>query len=179
MSTPQKRSVQHVGYVVDDIPRAVDRWVALFGAGPFFWLGHDAPFEVSEHRGAPAVFAHSAVIGAWGDTFVELVEIHEAFPDTLAAALIGSSTDPTHPNHIAYAVEDPEGEHARLEALGLSRVWYGKRGPAEISYYDGREQLGHCVEVQRLSEGFTGLFALVGAAAKDWDGSDPLRELSH
>lgn len=175
-----RRPIQHVGYVVDDIPAAVDRWVSLFGAGPFFWLGKHLTFDRSEHRGAPATLDHSAVIGAWGNTFVELAQVHEISPPTLKEPFLGPAAgDLVGLNHISYAVEDPEAEGERLEALGLTRFWYASQGPLEISYYDGRATVGHAVEVHRLSDAFTALFAAIESAAVDWDGSDPLRDLPH
>ena len=39
------RPIQHLCYIVDDIPAAVDRWVQTFGAGPFFWLGQHISFD--------------------------------------------------------------------------------------------------------------------------------------
>jgi hypothetical protein len=38
------RPIHHIGYIVDDIPTAVGRWVTAFGAGPFFWLAKKFSF---------------------------------------------------------------------------------------------------------------------------------------
>jgi methylmalonyl-CoA/ethylmalonyl-CoA epimerase len=122
------------------------------------------------------VLDHSAVIGPWGDIFVELAEVHEISPEPLAEAFLGSPAGPGHPNHISYVVPDPEAEGRRLEALGLTKFWHASRGPLEISYYDGRDINGLAIEIHRLSDAFTTLFDRIGAAAVGWDGSDPVRD---
>lgn len=174
-----RRPVQHLGYLVDDIPAAVERWVSLFGAGPFFWLGKHITFDRSDHDGQPCVLDHSAAIGKWENTFVELAQVHEIAPRSLEDAFRGNGSGTTYPNHISYAVEDPEAEGRRLESLGLKRFWHASQGPLEISYYDGRDTIGHAIELHRLSDTFNGLFAMIAAAAQGWDGTDPLRELPH
>lgn len=185
MSEPTVRHpIQHIGYLVDDIPKAVDRWVATFGAGPFFWLGRHIQFDRAEHRGQPCILDHSAAIGKWGDTFVEFLQIYEVAPPTLGQAmapggLLGPASELARPHHICIAVDDPASEGARLESLGLAKALDVALGPNEVSYYDGRDRLGHVIEVQQNSAGFLGLFDMIAAAALDWDGKDSLRELGH
>ena len=171
------RPIQHIGYVVDDIEAAVQRWVSTFGAGPFFWIVKETSVPDARYYGEPCVLEHSAVIGAWGDTFVELTELHEVSPVGLRDALVGSATDDRHLNHICYAVEDPEQEVARLEALGLQRFWHASMGPLDVSYCDGRSSFGHAIEIHKRGPEFIALFDAIAAAAKHWDGDDPLREL--
>jgi len=93
-------------------------------------------------------------------------------------ALVGSATDDRHLNHICYAVEDPEAEVARLEALGLPRFWHASMGPLDISYCDGRSSIGHAIEIHKLGPEFVALFDAVATAAQHWDGRNPLRELA-
>ena len=174
----ETRPIHHVGYVVDDIPAAVSRWVTTFGAGPFFWLARKFSFPGARYYGEPAVLAHSVAVGKWDNNFVELIEVHEVSPAGLRDAYLGSATDSNHLNHICYVVEDPEAEVARLEAMGVPRFWRASLGPLEVSYCDGRASLGHAVEIQKLQPQFVAFFAAVAAAAENWDGSDSLRELS-
>lgn len=171
------RPIQHIGYIVDDIPAAVERWVATFGAGPFFWLAKRMSFPDARYYGEPCVLDHSAVVGKWNNNFVELMQLHEVSPAGLRDAFVGSATDVNHINHICFAVEDPEVEVARLEGLGVQRFWQAKLGPLEVSYCDGRAAMGHAIEIHKLGAQFVALFDSVAAAAEDWDGKDPLREL--
>jgi hypothetical protein len=174
-----RHPIQHIGYIVEDVPTAVERWVAFFGAGPFFWLGKHIEFERTTHYGQSCVLDHSAAIGKWGNTFVELAQVHDISPPELEQAFVGTASGFNHPNHISYAVLDPESEGVRLEGLGLKRFWHASRGPLEISYYDGRETIGHAIEVHRLSDAFSGLFETIDAAGRNWNGEVPLRDLPH
>jgi catechol 2,3-dioxygenase-like lactoylglutathione lyase family enzyme len=173
------RPIQHIGYIVDDIPAAVSRWVTTFGAGPFFWLGKNLSLLDARFYGEPCVLDHSAVIGKWDNTFVELMQVHHVSPAGLREAFVGSAAEANHINHICYAVEDPEAEVARLESLGAPRFWQASLGPMKVSYCDGRGSVGHAIEIHQLGPQFVALFDAVAAAADDWDGSDPLRELPH
>jgi catechol 2,3-dioxygenase-like lactoylglutathione lyase family enzyme len=172
------RPIHHIGYIVDDIPAAVGRWVSTFGAGPFFWLAKQFSFPGARYYGEPCVLDHSVVVGKWGNIFVELIEVHGVSPAGLRDAYLGSATDSNRINHICYVVEDPDAEVARLEAIGAPRFWRASLDPLEVSYCDGRASLGHAIEIQKLQPQFVAFFATVAAAAEDWDGSNPLRERS-
>ncbi|MEZ0366055.1 VOC family protein [Mycobacterium sp. pUA109] len=173
------RPIHHIGYVVDDISAAVGRWVTMFGAGPFFWIAKHMSFPDARYDGEPCVLDHSAVIGRWNNNFVELMQLHEVSPAGLRDVFVGSATDTNHINHICYAVEDPDAEVARLEALGVQRFWHATQGPLEVSYCDGRATMGHAIEIHKLGAQFMALSDAVASAAENWDGKDPLRELPH
>src|SRR3954467_3724725 len=88
-----------------DIPRAVEWWATLFGAGPFLWL-QDMEFDTLESPyGEEAVWGHSAAFGQGGRMAVELQQIDEARPARLASALrVGEPAL----SHVAYMVPDAQ-----------------------------------------------------------------------
>lgn len=171
--------ISHISYQVQDIPSAVDTWVEVFGAGPFFLLEHIA-FERVEHfddlhpRGAPAVWDHSAAFGQWGPIAVELQQIHTIAPTrTLGPKIVGRGTAP---NHVAYIAEDPEGESARLQGLGLPKFLFATFGPVEITFHDV-PMFGHAIEVHRKCDFIVSFFETIADAADGWNGDEPLRSL--
>ena len=168
-----ERPLHHVCYVVEDIPTAVDRWVEATGAGPFFHLGDHVAFEETLLEGEPCVFDHASAIGRWGPIFLELMQLHEVTPE-LEARIHRDGGSAI--SHIAYVVDDAAAESERLEAAGMPKFLHLRQGPIQIAMHDA-PLLGHAIEVHQNTEVIHELFALFAAAAKGWDGSDPLRPM--
>jgi catechol 2,3-dioxygenase-like lactoylglutathione lyase family enzyme len=156
----------HVGYVVEDIPRAVAWAVEALGAGPFFLIEHLAFDEVT-YRGEPAAYDHSSAFGQWGDLRLELTRVHSASPAGLAEALGG-------PGHVAWLADDLDAESARLERAGLDLFHTGRSGPVRAHWFE--TPLGHHVEVLQRAPELLGFYERMRAAADGWDGRDPLRQ---
>jgi Glyoxalase/Bleomycin resistance protein/Dioxygenase superfamily len=166
--------IHHVGYVVDDLRYGVERFVQATGAGPFFAIEHIVFDEVT-YRGQPAVYDHSSAFGAWGEILVELTVVHDAQPAGLRRALTapGAGT-----GHVAWLVSSLREETERLRGLGLEPFHSGRTGPASAVWFDGGERFGHPVEVLEDREQLRRFYALVRAAARGWDGSEPLRVMT-
>jgi hypothetical protein len=164
--------ITHIGYSVPDLSSAAGEWAARFGAGPFIGLP-PASFEVIEHRGEPATFEHQAAFGQWGPIAVELQQIEAARPERMVAALAPAGGAI---NHVSYMVEDLAEERARLEQLGMVRLLDARSGPVELSLLEA-PALGHVVELHQHSDFLVEFFAMVEQASRDWDGSDPIRDL--
>jgi hypothetical protein len=165
------RPITHIGYVVDDIPSAVDWAVSTFGAGPFFLVEH-LQFDEVTHDGAPAAYDHSSAFGQWGDIKIELTEVHSASPPELQD-LLGGPTPKV--GHIGMLTDDLETERAALEAAGMRLFHTGRSGPVQAYWFDARAQLGHHVEVLQRSAPLLGFYEQMRASHQGWDGSDPLR----
>lgn len=162
---------RHIGYVVDDLRAGVERFARTFGAGPFFGMEH-LEFDEVTFEGEPALYDHSSAFGAWGEVIVELTQVHDAQPAGLRDALVAPGGGVGHIGWLADSLED---EVARLTALGLTPFHTGRTGPASAVWLRGGPLLGHPVEVLQRRDELLGFYAMVRAAAADWDGSDPLR----
>lgn len=167
------RAPTHVGYAVDDLEAAARWWASAQGAGPFLALPPSAYDEVV-HDGGPARLEHRLAFGQWGGIMVELQHTTVVEPEPLAALLTPRGGGV---NHVSYLVADLAAERERLEEHGLSQVLAARSGPIELAYFSA-PGLGHAVEILRDNEILTGFYADVAAAARDWDGSEPLREVS-
>jgi catechol 2,3-dioxygenase-like lactoylglutathione lyase family enzyme len=140
--------IHHIGYVVEDLAEATDRFARDFGAGPFHVMEHIA-FDQVTFEGGPAVYDHSSAFGAWGPIIVELTQVHDAQPAGLAAALTPPGAGV---GHIAFLADDLAAETARLEALGMRVFHTGRTGPVSAAWLTGGP-FGHPVEVlQRVPE---------------------------
>jgi hypothetical protein len=173
---PASASIQipplhHIGYVVDELATAVPRFAAAFGAGPFFAMEH-IPFDAVSYRGGPATYDHSSAFGAWGPMIVELSQVHAAEPAGLREQLVAPGAGV---GHVAWLADSLELETERLQSLGMVPFHAGRTGPASAVWFDGGPLLGHPIEVLQLRDELLGFYDLVRRAAKDWDGSEPLR----
>ena len=139
--------IHHVGYVVEDLGAATERFARDFGAGPFQIMEH-IPLEAT-FEGAPAHYDHSSAFGAWGPILVELTQVHDAQPAGLRDALTKPGAGV---GHIAFLADDLAAEVARLEALGMHVFHTGRTGPVSAAWLNGGP-FGHPVEVlQRVPE---------------------------
>jgi catechol 2,3-dioxygenase-like lactoylglutathione lyase family enzyme len=164
--------VHHVGYVVDDIPAAVDWAVSALGAGPFFLIDH-LPFDSVTFQGEPAAYDHSSAFGQWGPLKLELTVVHDAHPAGLADALGGP---PGRVGHIAWVVTDVDAESSALAAAGAPAFHEGRAGPVRAVWHDARATLGHHIEILQDCVEIQAFYELMRSSAEGWDGSEPLRE---
>jgi catechol 2,3-dioxygenase-like lactoylglutathione lyase family enzyme len=151
--------IHHVGYVVEDIPAAVEWAVSTLGAGPFFLIEH-LGFDEVTYRGEPALYDHSSAFGQWGEIKLELTHVHAASAG-LAETLI-----PRGVGHVAWLAGDLDAETARLTASGLELFHTGRAGPVRAHWFDARATLGHHVEVLQTSPELLGFYELMRRSAR-------------
>lgn len=149
------------------------RWHRLTGAGPFFVRDH-IPIAWAEHAGRPAVFDHSTALGQWGPLMLELVQHHEVTPGTLDRRVRGGGPGI---NHVAWFVDDLDGERARLVAEGADEVMVASTGTVEFAFLAPPGPVGHLVEVYEPVAPLRERYRLVHDAANGWNGRDPVREM--
>ena len=168
------RPLHHVGFNVPDLRAAIDTWVAVYAAGPFYINEHVA-YDESTASGAPAVWDHSAAFGQWGALPVELQQTHDVRPAELARPFTADGRAAL--NHVGVAAEDPAAESARLESLGFALCMHARLGEVEFFWHDTTEAFGYCIEMITAAPGLDAFFSMVAGGARDWDGRDPVRSL--
>jgi hypothetical protein len=164
----ERRDVAHVGFVVEDVPTAAERWTMSYGAGPFFAVGGEfaARFLGEEIR-----LRAAGAYGAWGRNAVELVRFETAVPEL--QALLGGEANRMH--HAAFRAVDPAEASARMEALGFQMFLQTRDGGLSTFWHDARDELGHCIEISSDVDRVRRFQAAVARAAEGWDGTEPLR----
>jgi len=73
--------------------------------------------------------------------------------------------------------ENFEETCAHYKALGHEAAFECTVGGSPLVYFDTVDTIGHFIELWDNSDAYKGLFQMVEDAAKDWDGSDPVRIL--
>lgn len=168
--------VRQLAYFVPDIRAAALAHSRAFGSGPFLILDH-VSLTRSEHRGVSQLLDHSSAYGQWGELMVEFVVQHNRDPSAFHD-LYPPDSGRFGLHHTALFADDLAAAIARFEGerIPLAQIAETATGTA-FAFVDACATLGHMIELYEPSPTLTGFYAMVAAAARDWDGRDPLRPL--
>jgi hypothetical protein len=67
-----KRNLMQMGYVTRDLEQALDYWIDVVGAGPFFYADYEPENQV--YRGAPTHIRFRNAYGYLGGMQVEIIQ---------------------------------------------------------------------------------------------------------
>jgi hypothetical protein len=163
-----------IAYAVPDVEVFARRWAASTGAGPFF-VRPRIPVTDVTYRGRPAQFDHTSAYGQWGDIMLELVQVHTPGPNVVTD-VIGDS--PTGLHHLAFWVDDLDAATESLADHGHPLAMTAHTGNGtEFRFVDASRHLGHMIELYVGTEHVRRFYAMVAVAARDWDGTHPVRHL--
>lgn len=166
-------SIQNA-FVPRDFDAALTWWTKTMGVGPFFFMPH-VKLEDLKYRGEPAEIDFDVAIAYWGDTQVELIRQHND-----AASIYKSWRDEGREglHHTLQLVDDMTAARASIAALGGEVLQEGKlAGGGEVVYADLGGGPGTMIELLKPGPGGQAFFDMMKAAAKGWNGSDPVRRL--
>lgn len=166
--------VMQLAYVPEDFDGALKFWIETMGAGPFFALEHIALEDV-KYRGTPAQIDFSLMLGYWGDIQIELIRQHN---DTPSIYKVWRDEGREGLHHVCIIVDDMAHARKTVADAGAVVAQEGKMsGGGEVIYVDTGGGPGTMVEAIKPAPGTRELFAMMREAARDWDGSDPIRRL--
>ena len=166
--------IMQLAYVPADFDQTLKFWIETVGAGPFFALDH-VQLENVKHFGTPVEIDFSMVIGYWGDLQIELIRQHNAAP-SIYKSWRDEGREGLH--HVCILVDDMA--HAR-EVCAKAGAVVAQEGlvssGGEVIYVDTGGGPGTMVEILKPGPGSREFFAMMRDAARDWDGTDPVRKL--
>jgi catechol 2,3-dioxygenase-like lactoylglutathione lyase family enzyme len=160
------------GYIVRDLRRAIDFWTRVMGVGPFYVVEH-AHFDDYEAWGKPSRIDLSSAIAMTGALQIELVQQHND-ADTPFSRFLDQFGEGMQ--HIGYYTHQFEVDQASLDAAGLTVVQKGNANGSRVAFYEGAGgPAGAVIELSELTERKAAYFATISEAARNWDGTDPVR----
>jgi hypothetical protein len=176
LTAPLPGPIRQVGYVARDLDRAMADWLAL-GVGPWFVVREYTQQVI--YRGKASEVTISIALANSGDLQVELIQQHGDTP-SIFTEFLGSGREGFH--QFAWWVTDFDAAVTSAEAAGWPVVWCG----GESGETDNPETRFAYVEppaggpatifeIMELTDVTRGMGVFVRDAAKDWDGSDPIR----
>lgn len=171
------KQYNQIAWVVDDLDAAVQQWLQTARIGPFFVGAHvGGIFTEATHRGSPVEMDISCAIAQAGSVQIELIKQHGAAPspyrDVFAEGESGL-------HHICSFVDDVEAECRNYQEHGFEVVMTGVvAGLTPVAYADTRPLIGCMTELMGRRGLAVEMFAATAAAAAEWDGADPIRDLT-
>ena len=168
---PPLGTVSQVAYVVIDMEHALQYWIEVMNAGPFFVFEH-AAMEGQRYRGGPSDVDVTLAVGNSGDTQIELICCENGAP-SVYKEFLDAGRSGVH--HVGLMPENFAETCNRYQALGFEAAFECSIAGTQLVYYDTVETLGHFTELWDRSESFIEFQRSVKEAARNWDGSDPVR----
>ena len=172
ISKPTDRTVFQNAWVVPDVERACMAWVEQMGVGPFFLTEYRDAFEEATYRGQSARLDMIVALAQAGNVQIELIQpLVErcAYRDSVPAGETGF-------HHMCVWTHDIDADSEYFQSLGYEAANRGRVGNVDFAYYDTRPLMGCMLEVVSHQPGVVERFEQIAAAARDWDGSDPIRD---
>jgi catechol 2,3-dioxygenase-like lactoylglutathione lyase family enzyme len=164
--------IRQIGYVVTDLDAALASWVEL-GVGPWLVI-RDLPMNV-RYRGEPCETTLSLALANSGEMQIELIYQHDDTPSIFTEFL--AANGPGY-HQLAYWAEDFDATMTAVADAGWPVVWSGGEGfGVRFAYVEPPNSPATVVEISELTEGQAATAKFIRAAAANWDGSNPIREM--
>lgn len=171
MTTPLPGPIRQIGYVVSDLDTSLAEWIAL-GVGPWFVVREHTQRVI--YRGEACEVTISIALANSGELQIELIHQHGDTP-SIFTEFLAAGNEGFH--QLAWWTDDFDVAVAAAEAAGWPVVWTGDaEGATRFVYVEPPAGGAATVyEIMELTELTAGMGAFVRDAARDWDGSDPIR----
>lgn len=166
--------ITQIGYVVRDVRAAMDHWVRN-GVGPWFYVDR-VKTDFFRHRGADSPLEMSVALANSGAVQIELIQQRNDAPSMYREFLDAGREGA---QHVAYWTHDFQTLYDRALALGYGVAQEGSIGGplGRFAYLDCEDVPGTVIEISDVSGPKGKLFAFIREAARQWDGSNPIRDV--
>jgi len=170
-------SPRQIGYVVDDMDGAIDRWLKL-GIGPFYRF--DAlKTNFFRVRGQDVPLNLNTAMAFSGDMQIELIHQTDDTPTPYRDFLKRYGPGM---HHLAYWTDTYDADTRRYNEAGFNPVIEGEvaiegANGIRFSYLEPGYESETLIEVVEVTDVSSNLNKLILDASIGWDGSDPIRRL--
>lgn len=165
--------IRQLGYVVRDIEAAMKHWIDVLGVGPWFYIDR-LPVKNFLYRGQPSNPHVSIALANSGAAQIELIQQRDDAPsmyrDFIASGREGLQHVSSWPGPAEY--EAILAQAART-SIRIGQSGETARGP--FAYLETEAHPGTCMEIAAMSDTRRRQFAAIEAAARGWEGRDPIR----
>lgn len=159
-----------IAFVPKDFDAAIQHWLKM-GAGPFFVLADVKP-DWSRAYGVEIDSVLDLAFGNWGELQIEIIrqkdDARTIYSDWLDAGHEGLQ-------HTCLRVDDMAKAKQICLDNGFELAHEGGYRGAEWAYFDTHGGPGTMLELVCNPEGSLGLAKITRDAARNWDGTDPIR----
>ncbi len=175
MSTQNPGKIYQIAYVVEDLSKALNDWLKLTSAGPFFLFEH---FEFVDpvYRGEPTDVDISIALGYSGGLCIELIQQHDERPSVYQEEIVRKGYGQ---HHVAVLEPQVEQRIKKYAAQGSPCLFRGAFAMgAQVAYLDTRATLGCMLELVESNDITRAVLKDMQQAHEEWDGHDPVRVIA-
>lgn len=164
--------IMQIAFVPQDFDATIAHWVKM-GAGPFYVIrNNQAEWQTAYGNECRPVL--DIALGQWGEMQIEV--IRQSTPEkTIYSDWFNSKSEGVH--HTCIVVDDLDNAKQRCVDMGFDIVIEGRANGSRWLYADTQGGPGTYLEVLERSPGTAGLTQMLKDVHRDWDGSDPVREI--
>ncbi len=162
-----------LGFFVDDVIAAAQRWAAVFGVGPFTVLPRR--MSRSTYRGQESEFETQIAAAQAGPVQIELIQQFDDVPSVYREVF---PTDGNGLHQLCTVTDDYDGKRAHYEALGYEIMGELEAKGHRVLYVDTVADFGFVTEVVANTPGFLAQLEQLARTCAEWDGTDPVRILT-
>ena len=162
-----------LGFCVDDLLSAAERWTRVYGVGPFHVLPRSEATGV--YRGTESSVDLQVGVAQAGPVQIELMQQFCDRP-SVYRELFGRGETGLH--QLCTVTPDYDGKKAHFESLGHPQVSELDTGSGRVAFYDTVADFGFFTEVVEHSPAFLGHLSKISETCAGWDGKDPIRLLT-
>jgi len=159
-----------LGFLVNDLVRAAERWTQVHGIGPFHVLPRVE--AVCTYRGAESKIDLQVAVVQAGPVQIELIEQFCDRP-SVYRDLFGQGESGFH--QICTVTPDYDAKRRHYERLGYQLACEMRMNTGRIAFYDTVRDFGFFTEVVEASPSFLANLAKIAQTCAAWDGTDPVR----
>jgi len=164
--------IRQLGYVVQDIEKAMEYWSKTMGVGPWFY-NPKVPIEDYHYDGKPYEVHNSVALANSGYVQVELIQTRNEAPSMYRDFLQAGHTGL---QHVAYWTEHFDEDLERMLAQGFRVKMSGMVGAqGRFVYFDREMHPGTVIELSEVLGPKGRLFKQIHDASINWDANDPIR----
>ncbi|MBV1916587.1 MAG: VOC family protein [Sphingomonadaceae bacterium] len=164
--------IMQIAFVPQDFDGAIAHWVKL-GAGPFYII-RDNQAEWQEAYGVECRPVLDIALGQWGEMQIEVIR-QKSDEKTVYSDWFNAASEGVH--HTCIAVDDIDETRQRCLDNGLEIVIEGRANGTRWLYADTGGGPGTYLEAIEKQGGSAALTQMLKDAHRNWDGSDPIREI--
>jgi hypothetical protein len=162
-----------LGFLVDDVIAAAQRWTTVFGVGPFTVLPRR--MSRSTYRGQVSEQETQIAAAQAGPVQIELIQQFDDVPSVYREVF---PEDGNGLHQLCTVTDDYEGKRAHYEALGYEIMGELEAKGHRVLYVDTVADFGFVTEVVANVPGFLEQLAAMARTCAEWDGTDPVRILT-
>lgn len=164
--------IRQLGYVVRDIRGAMERWAQVMGVGPWFYF-EVYPVENFLYRGNPSKAKFSVAVANSGPLQLELIEPLDDLP-SLYREFLDAGREGLQ--HLGFWTDEVERDLGRASRAGYDICQSGDTARGPFYYLETESHVGITAEFIAMTEDRRRIYAEIEAAAKTWDGREPIRK---